>query len=73
MFLYFLESACQMRIRQSKIGRQFRFFFFFPLYVENVLGCTVMHMKNYRSTDGPNVTLRQIARNLETEHLILIM
>ena len=28
-----------------------------------------MYMQNYRSTDGPNVTQGQIARNLETERL----
>ena len=31
-----------------------------------------MHMKNYLSTDGPNVTRGQIARNLETEHLWIV-
>ena len=29
-----------------------------------------MHMKNYRSTDRPNVTQGQIASNLETECLV---
>ena len=28
-------------------------------------------MQNYRSTDGRNITLGQIMRNLETEHLIM--
>ena len=57
MFLYFANLGCRKRLRRSKIGH--------PFYVETVQGSTTKTC----STDRPNVTLGQIARNLETEHL----
>ena len=64
MFLHFLESACQKRIRQSKIGRRFCFF----------LGrnCTRLYINFFEKLwfNGRTKCLnRPLVCHLKTEHL----